>query len=113
MDGNFLALIEESRALNSRVFSLVRLQLLASLASLGADGATYRELKAALQLSDGALYSNLNVLIAMGYVKSGRVTVEKKELESYRITAEGVAQWNSVKEWLCKFLACGRENERR
>ena len=56
---------------------------------LGPDGATYRELKAALEVSDGALYANLNALIAMGYLESEKVSVENKELESYRITTAG------------------------
>ena len=106
-----LVLVEESSALNSDVFSLIRMQLLSSLMSLWPDGAAYRELKAALKLSDGALYSNLKALEAMGYVTSKEVKVEDKELTSYQITAEGKIAWERVRTWLLKFLNCGGEKK--
>lgn len=104
VDSSFLSLIAESKGLNSSVFSLIRLQLLSSLATVNQDGATYREMKAALDLSDGALYSNLKALEEMGYLKSEKITIEGKELESYKITAEGLNEWNQVRAWLMKFL---------
>lgn len=111
MRKDILALNEEARALNKSVFSLLRLQLLSSLADLGQESVTYRELKAALQVTDGALYSNINVLIEMGYVKSAKVTLEGKELESYQLTDEGRAEWERVKAWLTMFLNCGGEEK--
>jgi DNA-binding transcriptional ArsR family regulator len=107
MGEGLLALIEESKSLNSDVFSLTRLQLLSSLAALSPESVTYRELKAALKLSDGALYSNLKVLGAMGYITSATVTVEEKKLEAYQLTGEGRAEWERVREWLKKFLDFG------
>ena len=62
MQNDILSILNESEGLNAKVFSLVRLKLLASLAALGPDGATYRELKAALDINDGVLFANLNVL---------------------------------------------------
>ena len=53
MQNDILSILNESEGLNAKVFSLVRLKLLASLAALGPDGATYRELKAALDINDG------------------------------------------------------------
>lgn len=100
-------LIADSKSLNSSVFSLMRIQLLSSLSVVGSDGATYRELKAWLDLSDGALYSNVKALEETGYVKSEKISLEGKELESYRLTEEGRAQWRQVKMWLCDFLHCG------
>ncbi|MCL4552051.1 MAG: transcriptional regulator [Candidatus Marsarchaeota archaeon] len=107
---DLLALVEEARALNADVFSLIRLQLLSSLSSLGRDGSTYRELKTVLQLSDGALHSNLKVLEGMGYVASGEVKIENKELATYHITEEGKAAWLQVRAWLQKFLSYSGEN---
>ncbi len=104
-----LSVMEESQALNSKIFSLVRMKLLESLVALGADGATYRELRAALDVKDGVLYSNLNVLQEMGYIKLAEIEFEGKKLDSYTITPEGRAEWEQVKKWLCKFLACGGE----
>lgn len=107
MQNDVLSLLNESQALNAKVFSLVRLKLLASLAALGPDGATYRELKAALDINDGVLYSNLNVLKDMGYLISEKITFERKELELFTITAEGHDEWTRTRNWLCKFLSCG------
>ena len=111
LDGDLLGLLAESHGLNARVFSLLRLQLLQGLAALGPDGATYRELKAALEVSDGALYANLNALIAMGYLEAEKVSVENKELESYRITTAGTEEWERVRDWLCRFCGCGGEHD--
>ena len=107
MNSDFLSLIEESKALNSSVFSLIRLQLLTSIASVGQDGVTYRELKATLNVTDGALYTNLKVLEENGYVKSKKIILEGKELESYQITQEGLLAWEHTKNWLRKLVECG------
>src|SRR3989338_676658 len=106
MNSDFLSLIEESKALNSSVFSLIRLQLLTSIASVGQDGVTYRELKATLNVTDGALYTNLKVLEENGYVKSKKIILEGKELESYQITQEGLLAWEHTKNWLRKLVEC-------
>ena len=107
---DLLALVEEAHTLNADVFSLTRLQVLSSLASLGKDGSTYRELKTVLQLSDGALHSNLKVLEGMGYVASGEVKIENKELTTYCITDDGKAAWSQVRAWLQKILNYTSEN---
>ena len=106
MQNDILSILNESEGLNAKVFSLVRLKLLASLASLGPDGATYRELKAALDINDGVLFANLNVLKDMGYLRSEKITSDGKELELYTITAEGHDEWKRIKSWLRRFLDC-------
>ncbi len=107
MQNNVLSILNESQALNAKIFSLVRLKLLASLAALGPDGATYRELKAALDINDGVLYSNLNVLKDIGYLASEKIIFEGKELELFTITTEGQEEWTRTRDWLCRFLQCG------
>ena len=110
MDSDFLSLVFEGKGLNSKVFSLVRLELLAGVAELGeGESVTYRELKAALELNDGVLYANLKALVEMGYLKAEKVMLENKELEAYRITGEGLEEWVKVREWLRKF-AEGEKN---
>ncbi|MDD5142668.1 transcriptional regulator [Methanoregula sp.] len=104
---DILAILDESGGLNAKVFSLVRLKLLSSLSVLGPDGATYRELRAALDISDGVLYANLNVLKEMGYLVSEKIVSEGKELELYTITPEGLDEWERIRAWLCRFLHCG------
>ncbi len=110
LDSDFLSLIEESKAVNSSVFSLIRLQLLSSIASVGKDGVTYRELKAAVNVTDGALYTNLKVLEENGYIKSKTITLEGKQLESHQITPEGSLEWERAKNWLKKLAECGGKN---
>jgi DNA-binding MarR family transcriptional regulator len=107
MQNDILTILKESEGLNGKVFSLIRLKLLASLGTLGPDGATYRELKAALDINDGVLFANLNVLKDMGYLTSGKITSEGKELELYTITPDGQDAWKRTRTWLCRFLHCG------
>jgi len=107
MPKDHLSIFNESDALNAKVFSLVRLKLLASLSGLGQDGATYRELRAALNINDGVLFANLNVLKDMGYLTSNKISSEGKELELYTITPEGQDEWKRTRTWLCRFLDCG------
>lgn len=107
MDSDFLALIEESKALNSSVFSLIRLQLLSSIASVRQDGVTYRELKAALGVTDGALYTNLKVLEKNGYIRASKIILEGKTLEAYQISEEGMLAWERTKGWLKRLVECG------
>lgn len=111
MNPNFLSLVSESKSLNSKIFSLIRLQIMANLYVLRNDGATYRELKASLAVSDGALFTNLRALKAMGYVQSHTVDVENKKLEAYVITPDGIAEWKRVQGWLCKFCHSESENK--
>lgn len=106
MQSDYLSIMNESRTLNAKVFSLVRMKLLASLSVLGPDGATFRELKAALEINDGVLFANLNVLKEMGYLISEKITSEGKELELFSITPEGLDEWIKVREWLRRFLEC-------
>src|SRR3989338_1554489 len=107
VNGDFIALIEESHALNADLFSLTRLQLLAGLSDLGRDGATYSELKSSLKLTDGALYANLKVLEDMGYLKVNEVALEGKTNQAYFVTPEGIAAWSHIKNWLKKLAEFG------
>jgi len=111
MEDDLLTLVDGSNSLNPDIFSLIRLQLLSNLAGIGSEGATYRELKAALQLSDGALYSNLKALERMGYIKSWDVRIEERELKSYQITKEGMMEWEQMRSWLLRFLGYGGEKQ--
>jgi len=107
MHRDTLSIMDESQALNAKIFSLTRLKLLSSLAVLGPDGATYRELKAALGIQDGVLYANLQALEEMGYLASKKIKFEGKELQLFSITSEGQEEWKRTREWLCRFLQCG------
>ena len=102
MAADVFSLAEEARLLNSKVFSLSRLQIL--LALYDVDGSPFRELKAALKLSDGALFSNLQALGKMGYVTKATSRVETKDLEVYSLTPNGREALEKSKAWLAKWV---------
>ncbi len=104
MRDNIIGLVVEAKALNSKVFSLPRILILVSLEDLGDDGSSYRELKAGLDLEDGILFSNLNALEEMGYIKGKDITVEKKKMTSYAITKEGKENLEALRSWFKKVL---------
>jgi len=106
MPDDLIAIVEESEDVNSAIISRVRLEILWALSELGEDGATARQLKGGLNLSDGVLYANLKKLVEMGYLRSEKVTLEGKDLELYAITPEGLLEWRRVRGWLCKLLGC-------
>lgn len=107
MDGNTLALLEEARALNSKLFTLPRLELLSVLDYYAPDSVEFRELKAALKMTDGKLLTNIYSLQKMGYVKSEKGNVENKTLTGYQITTEGRLDLAKVRAWLRKWAKEG------
>lgn len=110
MAGGILELVEGNAALNSKIFSKTRLLILSVLDELPRnEGATFRELKAALKLNEGVLFTNLGVLAEMGYVVGSEVEVGKK-MTSYHITDEGRLELGRVDAWLKKMIE-GRSHE--
>jgi DNA-binding MarR family transcriptional regulator len=99
-----LLMLEASKALNAKVVSLPRLELMGLLADVQPDGAEYRELKAALKVGDGKLVADLNTLIDMGYVASKSIKVERKKLTSYHLTPDGVEAWQRTRRWLLAWM---------
>jgi DNA-binding MarR family transcriptional regulator len=104
-------LIKESTELNQKLFSLTRIKILHSLYYLGPDGATFRELSAGLNIPDGLLFSNLKMLEEMNIIKSEKIRLEGKELESYHFTEEGYIEWSKSIKWLNEFLNYGVESD--
>ena len=102
---DFMSLARDSKLLNPDVFSVIRFQLLLNLSMV--DEAPYRDLKSGLELSDGALYTNLKALEKMGYVESRKIKIGNKNLDVYRITKSGREEWNLVKEWLRRVVSNG------
>jgi DNA-binding MarR family transcriptional regulator len=103
---NLLELIDDAKALNSKVFSLIRLELLANIAVFGKDGVSNRELTTTLNVSDGTLHANLKFLKEMGYIESEQVKIDDKELHIYKITSVGLEEFEKIKKWLIKFAGC-------
>ena len=88
-----------SEKLNGRIVTLARCLILALLAYF-VDGIQFRELKAALKMSDGKLIANLNELKAMGYVAKAEVELDKRRVDVYSLTAKGKAELGKTVEWM-------------
>ncbi len=104
MKDYIIGLVGEAKVLNSKVFSLPRILILTVLEKLGRDGSTYRELKAGLEMEDGTLFSNINVLEEMGYIKKEKVELDNKEMHSYWITHEGIEALKALRLWFKKWV---------
>lgn len=91
--------IEKKNKINSNAFTLTRLSLLA-LHSYFLDGLQYRELKTALQISDGNLVSNLNYLIKMGYLIKNNAIFDNRKIHFYIITKSGREELDKIIEWI-------------
>ncbi len=98
MSDNIQILLETSDRLNSKTISLTRCLIL-TLLSYFVDGVQYRELKAALRISDGKLISNLNQLRKMGYIQKSAVKLEHKKLDVYLLTTEGRKELEKIIKW--------------
>lgn len=92
-------IFEIKNQINSDTFTLTRCILLA-LNSYFIDGLQYRELKTALNISDGNLASNLNYLIKMGYINKNDMIFDNKKLRYYTITDKGSKELKKILNWM-------------
>ncbi len=97
---SFIEIQNKSQEINSRLISLVRLMLLKHLASVYPDGILFRDLKSALNISEGTLFANLKTLLEMGLIKKENANFEGRELEFFTITEDGLSAWDQIKEWM-------------
>ncbi|PIO06268.1 ArsR family transcriptional regulator [Candidatus Micrarchaeota archaeon CG08_land_8_20_14_0_20_59_11] len=102
---DFVSILSEARALDPKVFPLVRFEILASLALLGGEGAAYRDLKASLGVTDGALFSNLKALQDSGYVLKKEVEFGGKRLDAFALTPQGAEAFRTSRAWIYKLLS--------
>lgn len=99
MNDDIYLLLVASEKLNNRIVTLARCLILALLAYF-VDGIQFRELKAALKMSDGKLISNLNELRAMGYIVKSEAEVDKKKVDVYSLTTNGRTELSKVVAWM-------------
>lgn len=81
-------LIENSKKINSKVFTLTRFILLVLL-NFYRDGLQFRELKSLLDISDGKLQSNLDFLLEMGYIRKIKTNLDRRNIHFYMIEDSG------------------------
>jgi len=92
-------LIEYSNKINSKAFNLTRFLILA-ITSYIKDGIQYRELKTLLNISDGKLKANIDVLQEMGYINKIKVQVDQKSMHIYMVTESGSNELQKIIEWI-------------
>ena len=98
-DQIFEDILEVSNKINSSVFTMTRCLLLAFNIYFR-DGLQYRELKTALNISDGKLASNLNFLVKMGYINKEDIKFDNKKLHMYTITNKGKEELKKILNWM-------------
>jgi len=92
-------LIENSKKINSKAFTLTRCILLA-LMNFNKDGLQFRELTTLLNISDGKLKSNLDFLGEVGYINKVQIQLDQKKLHIYLITEEGENELKNIINWM-------------
>jgi DNA-binding MarR family transcriptional regulator len=92
-------LLELSDKLNSKTVTLTRCLILGLLAYF-VDGIQYRELKAALKMSDGKLIANLNELKTVGYISKMEVQVDQRAIDVYVLSEKGRSELAKIVEWM-------------
>lgn len=85
MGDDIQGLLNTSKIVNSKVISLTRCLILA-LVAYSVDGIQYRELKVALNISDGKLIANVNRLALMGYINKSEIELDQKKMDAYFLT---------------------------
>jgi DNA-binding MarR family transcriptional regulator len=99
MNDDIYLLLGASDKLNGRVVSLSKCLILVLLFYF-MDGIQFRELKAALKMSDGKLISNLNGLRAMGYITKSEAEVDKRKVDVYSLTEKGRLELSKIVDWM-------------
>jgi DNA-binding MarR family transcriptional regulator len=107
MDDSVKQLLETSATVNSRVMTLTRCLIIALL-SYFVDGLQYRELRAALGVSDGKLIANLNQLVEMGFIRKSEVEFDKKKLDVYLLTDSGRKELSKISRWMKLIITVAR-----
>ena len=92
------SILEGYKKINSDIFTLTRILLLIFI-SYFKDGLQFRELKNALNISDGKLISNINKLSRMGYIKKEKITLDNKKLDIYLIYEKGRKELKKIKKF--------------
>jgi len=112
MDDDIYLLLSASEKLSSRTVSLTRCLIFALLAYF-VDGIQYRELKAALRISDGKLIANLKLLRTMGYIEKSEVEVDQRRVDVYYLTGKGRSELNRVVEWMRLIQTVASEGDKK
>ena len=111
MEKKLKALLEEYPSINSKIFTPTRLLIL-NLLKFHKDGLQFREFQESIQISDGNLYSNLEILKSLSLIESEKIDIDNKSIELYTISAEGLTKLNKTNKWMNKLQDFGDQNEK-
>ena len=100
-DDQIRNIIQTRKKISAKTFTSTRLVILTILNHYNKFGIQYRELKKALGLSDGNLYSNLSSLIEMGFIKETEINLDNRKLKIYNITRKGKKNLSKIMDWVC------------
>lgn len=91
MEKKLKSLIDSYYSINPKIVTPIRLLIL-NLLKFHKDGLQFREFKEAIQISDGNLYSNLEILKGLSLINSEKVDIDNKSIEIYSLTSEGLIE---------------------
>jgi len=77
------------------------------------DGIQYRELKAALKISDGKLISNLNKLRELQYVEKFEEVINHKKIDIYILTEDGKKELERIVDWMRLIKKVAKEENKK
>ena len=100
-DDQIKYIIQTRKNISSKTLTSTRLIILTLLYNYDKIGIQYRELKQALGLSDGNLYSNLSNLIEMGFIQETEIVLDNRTMKIYNLTKKGKSNLRKIMEWVC------------
>ncbi|MHA1674466.1 MAG: transcriptional regulator [Promethearchaeota archaeon] len=102
MDKILKQILDEYYLINSKIFTPTRILIL-NLLHFHRDGLQFREMNESIKISDGNLYSNLEMLKNLTVIQSEKVQIDNKMLEIYTISEKGIQELAQIDLWLQKF----------
>ena len=112
MNDDVKLLLDASEAFNAQTLSPTRCVILSLLAYF-VDGVQFRELKAALKISDGKLISNLKLLKKFGYIAKTEVEVDRKKIDVYSLNLKGRNELKKITEWMKLVEKVAKEGDQK
>ena len=110
MEEKLKTIIEEYNSINPKLVTPTRLLIL-TLLKFHKDGLQFREFKESIHISDGNLYSNLEILKSISLISSEKVDIDNKTIELNSISLEGLSELDKTNEWMKKLRDFGDQNE--
>ena len=99
MEEKLKTIIDGYYSINSKIVSPTRLLIL-NLLKFHKDGLQFREFQESINISDGNLYSNLELLKEISLINSEKIDIDNKSIEIYILTSEGLNELNKTNKWM-------------